>query len=387
MICNFARQIHNCVLQHVSLIRKICVMLYKLHPLCVLNRYMKCEKYYLKIIWHYDFNQLFYLFFNPSKLLQPLTNCRQSCYSNCYVSSYAIARIRAVGMWHLLNMHISADQKTRIINMAPRCQPSGTNTHTHAHTHSWENHNKIPPANTKSSKHHLCKQFVAARLIIFRIFWHNNYIFTLNHAYCWDTETLHGSLCVARAGKHQEFLLIWLSHTNPPCASLLSFFHSSISTLLSGLFSLFPCFLSELRAHTHTHTHTLCVHYFCYAIQWPGGSSEDRHDCCWPDIKKYLMGPHTHARTHLWSMRLSTATIRNTTYESHSHLYCFLRTRELYQQSSLKFNFGRCFFLSVSTGIVAQCEIVFVRFWARFSTYHLSVSCLAPRTVGQIAPS
>lgn len=41
MICNFARQIHNCVLQHVSLIRKICVMSNKLHPLFVLNRYIE----------------------------------------------------------------------------------------------------------------------------------------------------------------------------------------------------------------------------------------------------------------------------------------------------------------------------------------------------------
>lgn len=100
--------------------------------------------------------------------------------------------------------------------------------------------------------------------------------------------------------------------------SLLSFLHSSISTLLC-LFSLCSRFLFELK-----HTHTLYVHYFCYGIQWPGGSSEDRLDCCWPDIKKYLMSPHTHARTHLWSMRLSTASFRNKTCESHSHLYCFL---------------------------------------------------------------
>ena len=197
-----------------------------------------------------------------------------------------------------------------------------------------------------------------------------------------NSEMLRGSPCVTRAGKSENFFIFFSRfHFYSHKPSLSFHFFSSIFSLLLCLF-LCPCTLS--LSHTHTHTHTLYMHYFCCGIQWPAGSSEDRLDCCWPGIKKYLMSPHTHARTHLSSMRLSTATFR------YKNLWVTF--------SFVLFSKNKGVALAVLSGVPcasilaqnktkkkASSEILFIRF--TFSSFHLYSSCLAPRTFGQIAAS
>lgn len=87
--------------------------------------------------------------------------------------------------------------------------------------------------------------------------------------------------------------------------SLLVFLHSSISTRLS-----LPCPHCTLPlsylTHTHTQAHTVRA---LILIQYPIARRPEwgQVDCCRPDIKTYLISPHTHARTHLWSVRPSAA--------------------------------------------------------------------------------
>lgn len=182
-------------------------------------------------------------------------------------------------MWHLLNMHNSADQKTRIVNMAPRCRPSGTTAHTHPHR--------------ERNSHSQILQMPCPPNIPFSEYFDVVIIFLNSIMISGHRDTWQFVVC----GKS------WRASRIPPelTFSQKPALHSIVSPLSSHTFTL----------STHTHTPTRNMNSLGYAIRWPGGSSEDRLDCRWLDIKKYLMGPRTHARTHLWSMRLSTATFRN----------------------------------------------------------------------------
>ena len=345
-----------------------------------------------KLNWRSELLISFFTFpWIVKKHVRPLTICRKSCHSNCYVNSAAIARIRAVG-------NVTSSRHAHF------CWPEDQN-HQHGTqmSASRRKHTELGKVTIRSllqtpkaSERLLCEAICSCVFDYAQLDFDTMVLFLHWILYnVKNSEMLRGSPCVWRElAREREFFFLpdfTFSLTN----RAFLFISSPLSSPLYCCVSPLSSHSFSPSDHTHTHTRTHTVHAL-FLLQHPMACRLKRGQA-WLLLAWYQEIPDESPHS------CQDSFIKHETVNSHlqiekpvSHiLVCIV----FWEQGScagslslsLTFRVLVCWrkrkqtTTTTTTKKKASSEILFIRF--TFSSFHLYPSCLALRTFGQIAAS
>ena len=284
-----------------------------------------------KLNWRSELLISFFTFpWIVKKHVRPLTICRKSCHSNCYVNSAAIARIRAVG-------NVTSSRHAHF------CWPEDQN-HQHGTqmSASRRKHTELGKVTIRSllqtpkaSERLLCEAICSCVFDYAQLDFDTMVLFLHWILYnVKNSEMLRGSPCVWRElAREREFFFLpdfTFSLTNRAFLFISSPLSSPLYCCVSPLSS--HSFSPSDHTHTHAHTHCTCI----ISVAASNGLQAQ--------ARTGLTAVGLISRNTWWVPTLMPGLIYQAwdcqqppsdrkTCESHSRLYCFLRTRELRRQS------------------------------------------------------